>query len=95
MGCFTIFEFLPDFSTFWWGFHQNLGIFGELPQTYEIDDTSVIKILASADLEDLDFQLRDKNGKTPFGYVNEREVLVDAELDVHESFNRWAAQFQR
>lgn len=57
-------------------------------------NTSVIKILANANLKDLDFQLQDKNGKTPFDYINKREVLVDAELDIHEAFSRWAAQFQ-
>ena len=57
-------------------------------------NTNVIEILASANLEDLDFQLQDKNGKTPFDYINEREVLVDAELGIHEAFHRWAAQFQ-
>ena len=58
-------------------------------------NTSVIEILANANLEGLDFQLRDKNGKTPFDYLNEREVLVDAELGIREAFNRWAAQSQR
>ena len=58
-------------------------------------NTTVIEILANANLEDLDFQLQDKNGKTPFDYLNEREVLVDAELGIHEAFHRWAAQFQR
>lgn len=58
-------------------------------------NTSVIEMLANAKLEDLDFQLQDKNGKTPFDYLNEREVLVDAELGIHEAFNKWAAQFQR
>ena len=58
-------------------------------------NTRVIKILANANLEELDFQLQDKNGKTPFDYLSEREVLVDAEVGIHEAFNRWAAQFQR
>ena len=58
-------------------------------------NTNVIEILANANLEDLDFQLQDKNGKTPFDYLIEREVLVDAELGIHEAFHRWAAQFQR
>ena len=58
-------------------------------------NTNVIEILADANLEDLDFQLQDSNGKTPFDYLNEREVLVDAELGIHEAFHRWAAQFQR
>ena len=58
-------------------------------------NTRVIEILANANLEELDFQLQDKNGKTPFDYLSEREVLVDAEVGIHEAFNRWAAQFQR
>ena len=57
-------------------------------------NTNVIDILANANLEDLDFQLQDKSGKTPFDYLNERRVLVDAELGIHEAFDRWAAQFQ-
>ena len=58
-------------------------------------NTNVIAILANANLEDLDFQLQDKSGKTPFDYLNEREVLVDAEIGIHEAFLGWAAQFQR
>ena len=58
-------------------------------------NTSVIELLANANLEDLDFQLQDKNGKTPFDYLNEREVLIDAEIGIHEAFHRWAAQLQR
>ena len=58
-------------------------------------NTKVIETLANANLEDLDFQLQDKNGKTPFDYLQEREVLVDAELGIHEAFHKWAAQFQR
>ena len=58
-------------------------------------NTSVFEILANANLEGLDFQSQDKNGKTPSDYLNEREVLIDAELGIHEAFNRWAAQFQR
>ena len=58
-------------------------------------NTNVIEILANANLEDLDFQLQDKHGKTPFDYLNERAILVDAERGIHEAFHRWAAQFQR
>ena len=58
-------------------------------------NTNVIEIPMNANLEDVDFQLQDKYGKTPFDYLNEREVLVDAELGIHEAFHRWAAHFQR
>ena len=58
-------------------------------------NTRTVEILADANLEDLDFQLQDKYGKTPFDYLNEREVLVDAEVGVHEAFNRWAAYYSR
>lgn len=57
-------------------------------------NTNVVEILAKANLEDLDFHLQDNKGKTPFDYPNEREILIDAELGVHEAFHRWAAQFQ-
>ena len=58
-------------------------------------NTRVIEVLANANLRDLDFQLQDKKGKTPFDYLNEREALVDAEIGIHEAFKRWAAQSHR
>ena len=57
-------------------------------------NTRTVEILINAKIENLDFRLEDKYGKTPFDYLNEREVLIDSELGIHQAFNKWSAQFQ-
>ena len=48
--------------------------------------TEFVKIMAGAGLIRLDLSLRDYEGKTPGDYMNERIVMTDLEVGVHEAW---------
>lgn len=52
----------------------------------------MIKIMARADLSILDFSLGDYEARTPADYMNERIVMTDLEVGVHEAWEELVAK---
>lgn len=53
-------------------------------------DTRMIKLLNDHKLVELDFGLRDDNGKLPVDHIAERIVFYDEEIGVHDAFHTWS-----
>ena len=54
-------------------------------------NTELVNIMAQSDLRKLDLSVRDVEDKTPKDHINERIVLSDDEIGVHEAFERLVA----
>ncbi len=54
-------------------------------------NVELVNVMAQSDLRKLDLSVRDIEDKTPKDYVNERIILNDSEIGVHEAFERLVA----
>lgn len=53
--------------------------------------TDLVKVMTGANLVGLDLALKDNDGKTPGDYMNERIVMTDLEVGVHEAWEELMA----
>ena len=57
--------------------------------------TRFIETMSTCNLKDLDLKKPDKEGKSAHDYINERIILADREIGVHEAFISLAASLQK
>lgn len=57
--------------------------------------TELVKVMARANLKQLDLSLKDYEDKTPADYMSERIVLTDLEVGVHEAWEEFVTAFPR
>ena len=52
----------------------------------KIGSTEFVKVMTAAQMKDLDIELKDHIGKTPDEYIENRIVMTDREVGVHEAW---------